>query len=465
VLLRQIDDTVRAHRMVEGGERVGVAVSGGADSVCLLHGLRRLAGQLRITLHVLHLDHGLRGEESDDDMRFVESLAASLDLPCEVGRTRFAGRPGNLEEAARLARLDFFADARRRLSLDRVATGHTADDQAETVLFRLLRGSGPGGLAGILPVTAEGLIRPLLDLRRSDIEDWLRAQGLAWREDSSNRCAEFTRNRIRHTLLPELEATVHRNAAGALARLAGLARDEEAYWREIVEQAFEELHAGPPPVVLPVETFTSRHPALARRLLRRVCLYVRGDLRGLTGEHVESGLRLAGRAGGSGGVDLPGLRIERSFGLLRFSAAGGEAASDWNVGISGPGIYRAAGVCLEVAELESVSGSAPPPPEADCLYNGASACLEGERVPFPLLLRNWRAGDAYQVVNASRQRRLKEMFQESRIPSWDRLHWPILVAGGQIVWSRRFGPAAGAEAFPQTRRRVLVRELDEVNGR
>jgi tRNA(Ile)-lysidine synthase len=465
VLLRQIDETVRAHRMVKSGERVAVAVSGGADSVCLLHALARLAGRMGISLHVLHLNHGLRGAESDEDMQFVRTLAAGLGLPCEVGRARLGGGPGNLEEEARRARLEFFSDARRRLELDRVATGHTADDQAETVLFRLLRGSGPGGLAGILPVTAEGLIRPLLEVRRRDIEAWLRGQGLSWREDSSNGSAEFTRNRIRHSLLPGLAAAVHPNAAGALARLAGLAREEEEYWQGVVEQAFESLEAGRPPLVLAAAAFAGRHPALARRLLRRVCLHVRGDLRGLTSEHVEAALRLAGQADGWGGVDMPGVRVERSFGLLRFSAPDGERAGDWSVSIGGPGVYRGAAVCVEVTEHQPFSESAPPPRGADCLYNGASACLDGERVPFPLLLRNWRAGDAYQVEKAGRPRRLKEMFQESRIPSWDRLHWPILVAGDQIVWSRRFGPAAGVEAGPQTRRRVLVRELDEVNGR
>lgn len=465
VLLRKIHATLRAHQMLQGGQRIGVAVSGGADSVCLLHGLHRLASELGISLHVLHVNHGLRGDESDQDMHFVETLAAELRLPCQVHRVAVGGKGGNLEEAGRLARLEFFGQTRQSLNLQQVATGHTADDQAETVLFRLLRGCGPGGLAGVLPVTAEGLIRPLLELRRAEIVAWLRRQGLTWREDSTNASDEFTRNRIRHTVLPQLEAVVHGNAAGALARLAGIAGEEEDYWHGIVEEAFQQLRAGAPPLVLPVETLTGRHPALARRLLRRICLHLRGDLRGLTSEHIESVLRLARQSGGSGGVQLPGVRVVRSFGLLRLSLPEQAGAADWMVEVSGPGRYQAGEVRVEVSESQSVSPPAPPAGTSDWLYNGASVCLDGERVPFPLVLRNWRAGDSYERVGAGRQRRLKEMFQELRIPSWERPGWPILVAGERIVWSRRFGPAAGMEAGPQTRRCLLVRELDEVDGR
>jgi tRNA(Ile)-lysidine synthase len=166
-------------------EPVGVAVSGGADSVFLLHALRELSPVQ--PLLVLHLNHQLRGAESDADAAFVADTASALGVPCEVSTANLGSIPDNLEQAGRRARLMFFRDVLARGEVKRVATGHTYDDQAETVLYRLLRGTGTQGLRGILPVTHEGIVRPLLDCRRSEIELWLRERGIRWREDSTNR--------------------------------------------------------------------------------------------------------------------------------------------------------------------------------------------------------------------------------------------------------------------------------------
>jgi len=173
VLLDQVAATIFRYNMLPPGARVGVAVSGGADSVCLLHLLIRMGWPV----HVLHMNHGLRGAESEADERFVTELAASLGVEFE----RSEGMPGlgNLEAAARERRLEFFQAARVRLRLAAVATGHTRTDQAETVLFRAMRGTGPGGLAGILPVTREGLVRPLLGVGREEVRAWLQGEGLA----------------------------------------------------------------------------------------------------------------------------------------------------------------------------------------------------------------------------------------------------------------------------------------------
>ncbi|HRJ21232.1 MAG TPA: tRNA lysidine(34) synthetase TilS, partial [Bryobacteraceae bacterium] len=218
--------------MLPGGARVGVAVSGGADSVCLLDVLASMAAGQGWRLTVLHLNHGWRGAESDADAGFVEDLAGRYSLPCVTGK---AAPPagGNLEQQGREARRRFFAEQRRTLGLDRIATGHTLDDQAETVLFRALRGAGPGGLAGILPVTAEGIVRPLLGVKREWVLAWNRRRGLAWREDPTNADPRFRRNALR-ALLPELARLVNPAAVEALARLAVIAQDEEIDWCERV---------------------------------------------------------------------------------------------------------------------------------------------------------------------------------------------------------------------------------------
>ena len=202
--LSRVAATIERYRMFENAKSAGVAVSGGADSVCLLHVLRELAPRWNLRLVVLHVNHGLRGEESRADEQFVRELAESLGLESRVRAVNLADAADNLEQAARRARLEFFRDQLSAGGLDRVATGHTGDDQAETVLFRFLRGSGGAGLAAIRPVTAAGIVRPLLAVSRQEIEQYLRERGIAWREDSSNASLRFARNRIRHELLPQL---------------------------------------------------------------------------------------------------------------------------------------------------------------------------------------------------------------------------------------------------------------------
>ena len=195
--------TISRYRMFQPGQYVGVAVSGGADSVALLHILLELAPSLGIRLAVLHLDHMLRGDESRGDAEFVRDLAAKFDLSFHLHQVDVGRMSDNLEQAARSARYEFFGQFLISRT-HRVALGHTRSDQAETVLFRFLRGAGTAGLAGIRPVTSDGCVRPLIDVDRATIEAWLRERGIDWREDSTNHSTDFARNRIRHELLPQL---------------------------------------------------------------------------------------------------------------------------------------------------------------------------------------------------------------------------------------------------------------------
>ena len=222
--------------MLAPGARVIVAASGGPDSVCLLHVLRELG--IRV-VGIAHVNHQLRGEDSEADQRFVAALACEMALPFHSTTAACSG--GNLEQTARRARREFFHDLIRRGLADRVAVGHTRDDQAETVLFRMLRGSGLAGLAGILPVTAEGLMRPLLRVPRSEIETFLRGRRIPWREDASNREPRFARNRIRYNLLPRLKQDWNPRLAETLAHLADLAYEEERWWATEVARLAQQM--------------------------------------------------------------------------------------------------------------------------------------------------------------------------------------------------------------------------------
>ncbi|MFQ5817818.1 MAG: tRNA lysidine(34) synthetase TilS [Terriglobia bacterium] len=382
-LVDAVLDTIRRQRMLKAGERVAVACSGGADSVALLLLLDELKTTLGLRLAVAHVNHQLRGPAAAADEAFVCALAGRLGVEFITARVDVAARARagnvNLEEAGRQARLEFFAALCAAGKADVVATAHTLDDQAETVLARLLRGTGLAGLAAIQPVLEPGhrrpdghtarlgrpsgrIVRPLIELRRADLRVFLHQRKQEWREDATNLDRARTRNRIRLELLPQLErlspAVVHH-----LTHLATQARQEEQFWQVFIEERFRTLacsesrrparaglrgrgaqhHAGAWRIAAsqlcePLGHFysgvgaTARDTeavqrAVAQRLVRRLVEAVRGDTRRLTGEHVEQVLRLA-RTGQSGQqVVLPGrprtgrrgaLRVERSFDWLVF---------------------------------------------------------------------------------------------------------------------------------------------------
>ncbi len=434
--------------MLDGVRRLGVAVSGGGDSVALLHLLVQIAPRFDAALTVIHLDHGLRGDESRQDARFVASLAATLGLRLESRAVDLRHAPGNLEQAGREARRRFFAELIARGAVGRVATGHTRSDQAETVAFRLLRGAGLAGLAGILPVTADGVVRPLIDLSRQECRDYLAARGLPWRDDSSNLDQTLARNRIRHSLLPALARDWNPEIEASLARLAGLASEEEAYWTALVADLADSCFTADGAAIVLTARLRDLPRALSRRLLREALRRVRGGLRRVDFEHVEAVLDLAAAGRGAGGVRLPGVVVRRSFDWIRIAPAG-DAARPYSESIGVPGSARIPGAAIR---LDLV----------DYSYNTDGCYLDWSRVRGPLILRSWRPGDRFQPAGTESPRKVKELFQQARVPSWERFRWPMITTEGAILWTRRFGAAAGVAATPATRQALRVSE--EVEG-
>ncbi len=438
-------------------QRVGVAVSGGADSVCLLEVLLELAPRWHLRLAVLHLDHGLRGEEARQDAEFVRALAGRMELPFILARAELGSAGGNLEEAAREARLGFFREQIAAGAVDRVALGHTRSDQAETVLFRFLRGAGSAGLAGIRPVTDDGIVRPLLDVTRAEIEAFLRARGAAWREDSTNSSARFARNRIRHHLLPQLAREWNPALQETLAKTAEWALAEEAYWKlETSRLAAAYLRDDGAAVVAPAEAFTRLPLAAARRLVRHAIERAKGNLRSIGLDHVDRALEMARAAQGHGRVQVPGIGITRSFGWIRFAPPQPPPMA-WQVAAPVPGRIRVPGASLEIQlELLENQGTDHAP---GCVYNGDVGSVDGRLVPEALVFRNWRSGDRYQPNGHSNEAKIKTLFHQARIPIWERAQWPVLASGATIVWTRRFGPAQGVAAGPASTRILQIREV------
>lgn len=434
--------------------RLAVALSGGADSVALLRALASRRKELGLVLHAAHLHHGLRGAEADGDLVFCRALAAKLDVPFHEKRVdtgaearadaKAGKRAETIEEAARRLRYSWFRELLSKGPLHAVATAHTLDDQAETVLAKFLRGAWTEGLAGIAPrleFTEGQVVRPLLGVKRAEIEAYLRSLGQEWREDSSNRHLTFTRNRIRHELLPLLESWNPR-LREHLAQMAELARDEEAWWSsELARLAPQLVLPGRPArgggraagsgagAGLAIETarLAALAPALQRRMIRHAASQLGVALDFDATEAVRS-LGLGGRAGQR--LSLPqGLGVERTARELRFTigperAAKGSSAGGQEQQYSGPipGTIDAPSFGVRL-RIERIPTKVTERVGKDFLAPGAT-------------LRNWRPGDRVRLRYSSGLRKVKEVLERKHVTGLERTVWPVLEAGGQIVWMR-----------------------------
>jgi tRNA(Ile)-lysidine synthase len=445
--------SIRRQKLIQPGQRVAIAVSGGADSVALLRLLAELKPELGIVLFAAHFNHQLRGEESEADQRFVENLCGQLrvELSCESAEVQSfsAQHRMSIETAARRLRYEFFERCMMSRRLDCVATAHTLDDQAETVLMKFTRGAGTRGLAGIFPRLETGhgaIIRPLLEIRRAELESYLKSLEQGWREDSSNRDLHHTRNRVRHCVLPVMETELNPSVRETLAEAAEIAREEERFWEA---ESAKALHR----VTRDGAILAGEFSLLPCALQRRVVLAVAGPHKlQLTFRHVVELCELASNEGAAE-CSLPeGWIARKQEGRLSFlppevSAAG---PGDYDYHLA-PGEKTAVPETGSIFELELASFGGE--------YN-ARDCLpawllqvEGMRV------RNWRAGDRFQPAHSKRPKKIKELLQEMHISGDDRKLWPVVVAGVQIVWMRgldsAFSPKPGD-------RILLIREIRSI---
>ncbi len=472
--------------MLAPGDRAGVAVSGGADSVALLRLLLGLRERLGITLVAVHFDHSLRGAESDADARFVEELADEHGVECIVGREDVAAAAAsnkwNLEDAARRLRYAFFQRLVAEGRATRTVVAHTADDQAETVLAHIFRGTGPTGLAGIYPAVG-AVVRPLLGERRENLRTYLRDLGQSWREDSTNRDANRQRARVRGQLLPLIEREYSPEIVSRLGSLAGLAREENDFWNALVEDRFQALVQNSkgkfairiPELLAPLD-FSARATlaendaplALTERLVRRIYRELRGNLAGLSSAHVAQVVRLATASSSGHRAELPGeILVERNFDELIFSVAGRSGkARKANETDSGSGAYL---YLVSLPDHGSATVTVPELNRRFCLKvidwsvserdtKRDQAALDAQLLRAPLILRNWRPGDAYRPLGRRQPRKLKELFLAGRVPGRDRAGWPVLESGGRVAWARGLPPADEFCARNGTRAAVLIEE-------
>lgn len=453
-MLNALEDFIHRYAVLQQARRIGVAVSGGADSVALLRLVASLAPRHGWQINVLHVNYGLRGEESQGDATFVRLLAEELSCPIEVLRVEPTATD---ENTLRRLRYDWFTS----LSFDAVLTGHTLEDQAETVLFRLLRGTGPQGLAGILPHTEEGLYRPLLAVSRQHLREWLRQNGFVWREDSSNALLHYSRNRIRWELMPLLQSHWNPSIENGLAQLAEVSRADEEWLATLSGSALDALsHREGQGLVLDGRALAATPLGLRRRLLRLAIARVKGDLSGITFPHIEAALALLEQTEGSGRIQAAGVDLMRSFDWLRVIRLE-------DLGSLDDRNFRLPFDPTLPLEIPASGGSLHPTLQKQCQYNEEVCNLDWTRLQHAigpegrLEVRNWRPGDAYLRAESGKLDKLKELFQIHRVPLWQRRSWPILVLRDNPIWSRQFGPAAEWAAKDDANEVLLLRWLSD----
>jgi tRNA(Ile)-lysidine synthase len=430
-----------AEARVEHGDRLVVAVSGGADSMVLLDVLVRLAPRLGLRLHVAHIHHGLRGTSADRDAALVAAEAARYEVPLSVERLEPAmrARGTSVQVWARSARYASLEAIRRRVRAAWILTAHNRNDQAETVLLNLLRGAGPRGLAGIPPARGH-ILRPLLGLWRADIERYAAARGVRFREDPSNRSVAYRRNRIRRRLLPLLAREYNPRIAEVLAALAEQAReDDDALTSQVAALGGAAVRTRGRAVGVNRRALSSTPPAVARRMFQEAFRQATAGGHGLTRRHLGALARLAD---GGGAVPLPGglsatasaqyvWIVPGERGTRRFGAGVRPARRDTGPGVTlppGRWVRWAPGRCS--VRVRRATGSE----IRVSRRNPYREILHVKVLDEPLRLRGWRAGDRFQPLGLRGRKKLQDFFVDAKVPREARPRVPLLLAGDRIAW-------------------------------
>lgn len=464
-MVSKIKQSIAERGLWGKGESLLVGVSGGPDSVAMLDALMQLRPEFS-GVKVCHLNHLLRGSASDEDAEFVRQLAVKYDLPLEI-RSRdvkhlAAEKKISIEMAARMARLEFFLETAHRTGIWKIALAHTADDQVETLLLRLIRGAGRDGLSAMEPLSHYGsnlaLMRPMLTVWRSEVMDYLRERNLQFREDATNRDETILRNRVRHTLLPLLEREFGAGVKEAVRRTADIFGEEDRLLEEMAARVTRRLQQGEQ---LTVTDLMLEDVALQRRIVRRWLQY-HMPLNTLTLERVEAVLWLASESAGTSRVDVGGGNsVARIYDKLVFVRSGEEWALPQpplmeetlfvpdSLHVASLGFrFTAQVVPLEVWQSAHQTGLS---------AQSLTAYFDADALPQQwFTLRAWREGDRFQPLGMSGEKKLQDFFVDEKVPQPQRSRVPLLACGERIVWVVGYRIADWAKVTEKTARVVKV---------
>ena len=475
-LVRSVEKTLFDFNMLQAKDKVLVAVSGGPDSVALVHALLTLQARFDIQLGVAHLDHGLRPTAAPRDAAFVSSLCKKIDLRSHVGKTDIRSlhqrQRGSLEALGRQARYDFFNRIARKFGYSKIALGHHADDNAELVLMNLLRGSGRLGLSGIPPVRNKRYIRPLIQQSRENIMNFLQDNQIAYVLDATNSDLRFLRNRIRHELMPELIHRYNPKLVDTLNRTADIIRIEENWLDRYSHKVFNALSVsddGDTDVRLSISKLLENHEAIQRRTIRTAIAHVKGNLKSVTLQHIDAVLRLCLEGSPGHLLHLPGrLTIQRhSDSHLSISRQPPPATSRTNshsaktiplyrVPVPHPGAGTKK-LLIEELRTTLVLRSMRVESIGNLTSTGQdTAFFDMDKLTFPMLLRNTLPGDRFMPLGMKGTQKVKNFFVNNKIPREIRRKTPVLLSGDVIVWIVGHRIDERAKITQQTRNVVKV---------
>jgi tRNA(Ile)-lysidine synthase len=468
-ILQKVAQTILRQNMFRLGDSVLAGVSGGPDSVALLHILVQLASRWELTIGIAHLNHCLRGAESDKDSEFVADLAASLNLPCYSEAINIRNDPAfrklSIEAAARQVRYDFFDRISRRYGYDKLALGHHRDDNAELMLMFLFRGSGPLGFSGIPPVREGRIVRPLISTGRDELVAFLNENEITYRVDESNRDMRFLRNRVRHETIPYIQTCCNPGIVETLNRFSKIVRSENEWMNDIIQPIYEKTLVSKDAhrVVLAIPALTALPEAARRRVIRTAIFQVKGDLLRISFSHIEAARELAEHQQYPTQLTLPdGIRVQRNKSLLTFYQVDESLRSrrqeirrrplSFFYSVSGS-VERITisetGAVLTFSEI----------PIGSCLMENLSekiALLDMELLSFPLILRNTQPGDRFSPLGVTGTQKIKKYFIDHKIDRSKRRQCPVLLSGDRVAWLAGHRISGRFKVTPSTRRVLRI---------
>jgi len=426
--------TISKFDMIKKGDKVILGVSGGPDSICLLHLMKKVRCELGIDLVVAHLDHMFRGEESLRDFQFVEGLCKKWDIafygkkvnvPNYIMKTKLSP-----EDAARRLRYNFFATLMEEIDADKVATGHNRNDHEETILMNILRGSGLDGLMGIDPVR-DSYIRPLIEISREEIEKYLEGEGIPYRTDSTNLTVEYFRNSLRLELIPIIEERYCSHLGSALRRLSEIARQDLDYIKQETSKVFNYVAKIRDGIIyIDIAKFLKLHEAIKHRILRTTVEFLCGDTKDFELKHSKILSRFIGESSAGGRIDLPkGLYGEKEYKYFIVSKKGHREIPEYYYKLDIPGkvFIRETKTTIKASINEYACGSID-------RSNPLIAQLDYDKIKSNLIVRNRRPGDRFIPLGSRNFKKIKDFFIDEKIPRFLRNNIPILESNGDIVW-------------------------------
>jgi tRNA(Ile)-lysidine synthase len=479
-LIERVVRTIKDHRMLSPGDPVLVCVSGGSDSVALLHILSILSPRFNIKIGVAHLDHSLREKDSEQDAKFVESLALKLDLPFHIQKThvkKYAEKEKlSVEDAGRKARYDFFLTISEKIGYSKIATAHHAGDNAELILMNMLRGAGKSGLSGIPPIRRKGgksIIRPLIHLSKNEIHAFLSESGLHYVQDSTNLDTKYLRNRIRNNLIPEMKSSYNPKIIETLNRMGKIIQDEENWIKEIVEKEMNGLvfRENKNSIRFAASHFMEKPPPLCRRILRTLIRQVKGDLKQINYGHIDSILDLIERSRSEGQVHLPDdVLIEVLAGQVFISKQkriarptktknNSQPAFVFSYNVAKPVSSSETVLILEIGKKIQFSATEITDPAGFNKMESNAAWIDMDKIEFPLTIRNILPGDRFSPLGIKGTQKVKKFFINSKIKKSTRVECPILLSNDKIIWVGGFQIDNSVKVTSSTKKLLKVELL------